>query len=304
MACNCSGLLGSARSIVFVAGTAWRVLVRLLGGARDRIALQPQPLGGTLLKYGEIVIERLLETAGIDVGRRRVQRKSAPGGRTTVIIATEDHDRRAKGPRRSAGHPRRNPCLGPGIDPASIFSEQTNTAEALRPTRHCILMEGDAHRSVEVEVPGHDPMRVEGAHLSAGSPIGVVETGGSLVLPGSGRHRSPTYEPAAFVRSERLDAQRYQDRLGNIGQTPQLHRKRTIGGKIEGRPRDGNLDLRSNVVNISPIGLLEKQCAFLAELLAEVPEVSPGADPSCRKARRRCRRTILTGGSLSPRAGT
>src|SRR5687767_4419997 len=113
-----------------------------------------------------------------------------PRWRLTEGVLTRDHERRA--------------ARRPAVDPDRIALEEADTAMRGRIPRQHVLVQRQPARIVEIEVPLHVPLGVDGAVPPARSPvqtkIAARRPGGSA----SGAHRSPAYEAAVFVRAERL----------------------------------------------------------------------------------------------------
>src|SRR5262245_39281211 len=138
-----------------------------------------------------------------------------PGRLLPIVIFAEDDHRRTMSLDKAAIGEKR-PLVGPTVIPCGVIIEYSHTAVTGGISGQVILMEGDSPLAVEVEIPGQQPLIIDGTAVRLRFPVGVIESRRRWRRFLSTAGRSPAHEIAILVGRKRLDAERNQDQLWNL----------------------------------------------------------------------------------------
>lgn len=119
------------------------------------------------------------------------------------VIAAQDEDWRTS--RQDVATRRiQPPAFAPVIEPPRVRRQKAHACMAGGPPRQCVRVEREPGAVVEVEVPTHKPLGVDGAVSAFGLPVQMKDPGRRRVRPPAGAHRAPAHEPSVLVRSKDL----------------------------------------------------------------------------------------------------
>src|SRR5262245_22664759 len=99
------------------------------------------------------------------------------------------------------------PLVGPIVNPGGVIIEQSHTAVTGGITGQVILMEGYSPLAVEIEIPGQQPLIIDGTAVRLRFPVGVIESLRRWRRFLSSAGRTPAHEIAILVGRKSLDAE-------------------------------------------------------------------------------------------------